>query len=80
MYSLPDIQGISTEEKVQSLIEYIYQLVEQLNNTSTDVIMICSEIERILSIDETSLVGNTNAKSILEQKNKLKSIIQNIRG
>ena len=59
MYSLPDIQGISTEEKVQSLIEYIYQLVEQLNNTSTDVIMICSEIERILSIDETSLVGNT---------------------
>lgn len=80
MYNLPNIQGNTTEEKLQSLIVYTYQLVEQLNNDRTDVIQICEEIERILSIDENSLAGNTNAKAIIEKKKRLQAIIRNIGG
>ena len=80
MYNLPNIQGNTTEEKLQSLIVYTYQLVEQLNNERTDVIKICEEIERILSIDENSLAGNANAKAIIEKKKRLQAIIKNIGG
>ena len=80
MYNLPNIQGNTTEEKLQSLIEYTYQLTEQLNNERTDVIQICEEIERILSIDETSLAGNPNARAIIEKKKRLQAIIKNIGG
>ena len=80
MYNLPNIQGSTTEEKLQSLIVYTYQLVEQLNNDRTDVLQICEEIERILSIDENSLAGNPNARAIIEKKKKLQSIISNIGG
>ena len=80
MYNLPNIQGNTTEEKLQSLIVYTYQLVEQLNNDKTDVIQICEEIERILSIDETSLAGNPNARAIIEKKKRLQAIIKNIGG
>ena len=80
MYNLPNIQGNTTEEKLQSLIEYTYQLTEQLNNERTDVIQICEEIERILSIDENSLAGNANAKAIIEKKKRLQAIIKNIGG
>ena len=80
MYNLPNIQGNTTEEKLQSLISYTYQLVEQLNNDKTDVIQICEEIERILSIDENSLVGNPNARAIIEKKKRLQAIIKNIGG
>ena len=80
MYNLPNIQGNTTEEKLQSLIEYTYQLTEQLNNERTDVVQICKEIERILNIDETSLAGNPNARAIIEKKKKLQSIIKNIGG
>ena len=82
MYNLPNIQGNTTEEKLQSLIEYTYQLTEQLNmvNDKNDVIQICEEIERILNIDENSLAGNPNAKAIIEKKKRLQSIIKNIGG
>ena len=82
MYNLPNIQGNTTEEKLQSLIEYTYQLTEQLNmvNDKNDVIQICEEIERILNIDENSLAGNTNARAIIEKKKRLQSIIKNIGG
>ena len=80
MYNLPNIQGNTAEEKLQSLIVYTYQLVEQLNNDRTDVIQICEEIERILSIDDNSLAGNANAKAIIEKKKRLQAIIKNIGG
>ena len=82
MYNLPNIQGNTTEEKLQSLIEYTYQLTEQLNmvNDKNDVIQICEEIERILNIDENSLAGNANAKAIIEKKKRLQAIIRNIGG
>ena len=80
MYNLPNIQGNTTEEKLQSLIEYTYQLTEQLNNERTDVLQICEEIERILSIDETALAGNANSKAIIEKKKRLQAIIRNIGG
>lgn len=82
MYNLPNIQGNTTEEKLQSLIEYTYQLTEQLNmvNDKNDVIQICEEIERILNIDENSLAGNPNARAIIEKKKRLQSIIKNIGG
>ena len=82
MYNLPNIQGNTTEEKLQSLIEYTYQLTEQLNmvNDKNDVIQICEEIERILNIDENSLAGNANARAIIEKKKRLQSIIKNIGG
>ena len=80
MYNLPNIQGNTAEEKLQSLIVYTYQLVEQLNNDRTDVLQICEEIERILSIDENSLAGNPNARAIIEKKKRLQAIIKNIGG
>ena len=80
MYNLPNIQGNTTEDKLQSLIVYTYQLVEQLNNDRTDVLQICEEIERILSIDENSLAGNPNARAIIEKKKRLQAIIKNIGG
>lgn len=80
MFNLPNIQGRTTEEKLQSLIEYTYQLVEELNTQTVDVMQICSEIERILKTDDTVLAGNKNKKALLEQKRRLQQIIKNIGG
>ena len=80
MYDLPNINGMTTEEKLQSVIEYTKQLVEQLNNNTSIVIQLCEECERILKIDETALAGNPNARAIIETKKRLKSIIKGIGG
>lgn len=78
LYNLPNIQGKTTDEKVNEVIQYLYQLVTELNNNSNNPQMILSEIQRISSIDENSLVGNPNSRQILEQKNQVNSLLEKL--
>lgn len=78
LYNLPNIQGKTTDEKVNEVIQYLYQLVNELNNNSNNPQMILSEIQRISSIDENSLVGNPHSKQILEQKNQVNSLLEKL--
>ncbi len=79
MYQLPNIKGKTTEEKIQSIVSYLYMLVEELNrNESINVFHICTEIDRILKTDNTALIGNSNAKAHLENKESLKKTIKSI--
>ena len=78
LYNLPNIQGKTTDEKVNEVIHYLYQLVTELNNNSNNPQMILSEIQRISSIDENSLVGNPNSRQIVEQKNQVNSLLEKL--
>lgn len=78
LYNLPNIQGKTTDEKVNEVIQYLYQLVTELNNNSNNPQMILSEIQRISSIDENSLVGNPRSRQILEQKNQVNSLLEKL--
>lgn len=76
MYELPDIQGLTVEERLQSVIDYLDRLVTQLN--SSDILSQCREVQRIINTDSDKLAGDKHRPQHIAQAQELKAVLKDI--
>ena len=76
MYELPDIHGVTVEERLQSITDYLNRLVPQLNNA--DVLSQCKEVQRIINTDSDKLTGDKHRSQHIAQAKELKAVLRDI--